>query len=307
MKLSRPLDFLVVADHSDDLGFFPQLMTRRPDCWPTPPGRKWYDMIKSGQGAEAAIDIVVTFSAGKVAQGISDCPGTPAYRTAWQEIIEAAGGIQRSGPLHGIHRLRVDLEHGRQQPAPQRHFPRQRRQGQPGRAVHHQPPLGSDNPGELWKWMAAYEEKTGGEVLAIAHNGNLSNGRMFPTVEAFGKKIDREYVETRARWERLYEATQTKGDGEAHPFLSPNDEFADFEIWDKGNLDGSVARHKDMLAVRVCPLGAEERPEAGAGARRQSLQVRPRSAAPTRTPASPRWRRTTSSARPRRRSRAPSA
>ena len=63
----------------------------------------------------------------------------------------------------------------------------------------------------------------------IAHNGNLSNGRMFPVVEAFGKAIDREYAETRARWERLYEATQTKGDGEAHPCLSPNDEFADFE------------------------------------------------------------------------------
>jgi hypothetical protein len=63
---------------------------------------------------------------------------------------------------------------------------------------------------------------------------------MFPIVEAFGKPIDRDYAETRAKWERLYEVTQTKGDGEAHPFLSPNDEFADFEIWDKGNLDGSA-------------------------------------------------------------------
>ena len=95
--------------------------------------------------------------------------------------------------------------------------------------------------------MAATEEKTGSEVLAIAHNGNLSNGLMFPMVEAFGKKIDRNYVETRAKWERLYEVTQTKGTGEAHPFLSPNDEFANFEIWDKGNLDGSVAKTKDML------------------------------------------------------------
>ena len=61
-------------------------------------------------------------------------------------------------------------------------------------------PLGSDNPRDLWKWMAAYEEKTGGEVLAIAHNGNLSNGRMFPIIESFtGKPIDREYAETSAR------------------------------------------------------------------------------------------------------------
>jgi hypothetical protein len=96
--------------------------------------------------------------------------------------------------------------------------------------------------------MAAYEEKTGGDVLAIAHNGNLSNGRMFPLIESFtGKPLDRDYAETRARWERLYEATQIKGDGEAHPFLSPNDEFADYETWDKGNLDLSEAKKPEML------------------------------------------------------------
>jgi hypothetical protein len=109
------------------------------------------------------------------------------------------------------------------------------------------PPLGSDNPENLWKRMAATEQKTGTEVLAIAHNGNLSNGLMFPVVEQFGKKVDREYAQTRARWEPLYEVTQTKGTGESHPFLSPNDEFADFELWDKGNLDGSAAKKKEML------------------------------------------------------------
>jgi hypothetical protein len=116
-------------------------------------------------------------------------------------------------------------------------------------------PLGSDDPVELWKWMAAYEQKTGGNVLAIAHNGNLSNGRMFPAVEAFGRPLDRGYAETRAKWERLYEATQTKGDGETHPFLSPNDEFADFERWDKGNLDGSTAKTKDMLEFEYARSG----------------------------------------------------
>ena len=96
-----------------------------------------------------------------------------------------------------------------------------------------QPPLGSPNPRDLWKWMAMCEEKTGAEILALAHNGNLSNGRMFPIVESFtGKRIDREYAENRTRWEPLYEATQIKGDGETHPFLSPNDEFANFERWD---------------------------------------------------------------------------
>ena len=109
-------------------------------------------------------------------------------------------------------------------------------------------PHGSDNPVDLWKWMQGYEDKTGGRILAIAHNGNLSNGIMFPWVESFtGRKVNREYAETRARWEPLYEATQIKGDGETHPFLSPNDEFADYETWDQANLDLSVVKKDEML------------------------------------------------------------
>jgi hypothetical protein len=109
-------------------------------------------------------------------------------------------------------------------------------------------PFGSDHPRDLWRWMQAYEQKTGGEVLAIARNGNLSNGRMFPIIASFtGKPIDRPYAETRAHRERIYEVTQIKGDGEAHPFLSPNDEFANFERWDKGNLDLSELKNPYML------------------------------------------------------------
>ncbi len=94
----------------------------------------------------------------------------------------------------------------------------------------------SENPEDLWKWMQAYEEKTGGSLLAIPHNGNLSNGLMF-AVETFkGKPLTKEWATTRAKWEPLYETTQIKGDGESHPSLSPSDEFAGYETWDKGNL-----------------------------------------------------------------------
>jgi len=246
VKLSRPLDFLVVSDHSDGFGFFPQLMSGDPTLLSTPQGRKWYDEIRGGKGAEAAMDIIVSFGQGKLPKGFP-LPGTPAYRNAWQQTIEAAEAY--NDPKHftafigyewtsntggnNLHRNVIFRGNGAQASLVE-----------PYTTLA---PLGSDNPENLWKWMAATEEKTGSEVLAIAHNGNLSNGRMFPMVEAFGKKIDRNYVETRAKWERLYETTQTKGTGEAHPFLSPNDEFANFEIWDKGNLDGSVAKTKDML------------------------------------------------------------
>jgi hypothetical protein len=255
VKLSRPLDFLVVADHSDGMGFFPLLIGGDAKIMADSQGRKWHDMIHSGKGADAAIDIITNFGKGTISRAIMPLPGTPAYRGAWQETIKAAEAANDPGRFtafigfewtsntggNNLHRNVIFRDDG-------------------AKAILVEPyttikPLGSDNPSDLWKWMAAYEEKTGGDVLAIAHNGNLSNGRMFPFVEAFGKKLDRDYAETRARWERLYEATQTKGDGETHPFLSPNDEFANFERWDKGNLDGSVAKTKDMLEFEYARAG----------------------------------------------------
>jgi hypothetical protein len=248
VKLSRPLDFLVVADHSDNMGFFPDLFAGKPELLADPTGKKWYDMIQSGKGGDAAMEIIVAFSHGKFPKDLMYYPGTRAYRNAWKETIAAAETYNEPGRFtafigyewtsntdgNNLHRNVVFRDNGN-------------RAGQVDPFTVY-PPMGSDNPRDLWKWMAAYEEKTGGDVLAIAHNGNLSNGTMFPIIESFtGKPVDRSYVEQRQKWERLYETTQTKGTGEAHPFLSPNDEFANFEIWDKGNLDGSVAKKKEML------------------------------------------------------------
>jgi hypothetical protein len=119
------------------------------------------------------------------------------------------------------------------------------RQVQPFTTV---PPLGSPLDRDLWRWMEDYEARTGGQVLAIPHNGNVSNGLMFGLNQPLtDKPFDLDYVEARARFEPVYEATQMKGDGETHPFLSPNDEFADYETWDRGNLDVSVAKEQEML------------------------------------------------------------
>jgi hypothetical protein len=86
--------------------------------------------------------------------------------------------------------------------------------------------------------MENYEKKTGGRLLAIPHNANLSNGRMFELVDFAGQPLSKDYAERRARWEVLQEVMQTKGNSETHPSLSPNDEMADFGIrgWDNGNL-----------------------------------------------------------------------
>ncbi len=247
VKLSRPLDFLVVADHSDNMGFFPDLFAGSPNLLADPTGKKWYDMIQSGKGADAAIEIIVAFSHGTFPKDLMYFPGTPGYKGAWKKTIDAAEEFNDPGRFtafigyewtsntdgNNLHRNVIFRDNGdmaiRVEPY----------------TVY--PPYGSDNPVDLWKWMAAYEDKIGGDVLAIPHNGNLSNGLMFPLVEAFQQELDEGYVQARAKWEPLYEVAQTKGDGEAHPSLSPNDEFANFETWDKGNLDGSVAKTPEML------------------------------------------------------------
>ncbi len=202
VKLSRPLDFLVVTDHSDGFGFFPLIFAGTPDIMADPQGKKWHDMIKSGQGSEAAIDIIVNFGKGTISKAIFPVPGTTAYRGAWDETIKAAEEANEPGRFtafigyewtsntggNNLHRNVIFRDNG----------------DKAGEIEPYttQKPLGSDNPRNLWKWLAAYEQNTGGQVLAIAHNGNLSNGRMFPMVESFtGKPVDREYVETRAKWE----------------------------------------------------------------------------------------------------------
>jgi hypothetical protein len=105
----------------------------------------------------------------------------------------------------------------------------------------------SFDPQDLWKFLAGYENKTGGHAIAVPHNGNLSNGLMFSDKTFGGKKLTRSYAKKRIRWEPLHEMSQIKGDEETHPLLSPEDEFADYENWDVGNLDGSAAKKKEML------------------------------------------------------------
>jgi hypothetical protein len=246
-KLRRPLDFLVVADHSDAMGLFPMLLEGTPEVMGDPQGRKWHEMITSGQGNAAALDIIGNFGTGTISMAFMPLPGTKAYASAWKATIDAAEEANDPGRFTAF----IGFEWTSNTGANNLHRNVIFRDGG-DKASKVEPyttmaPLGSDNPVDLWKWMDAYQQTTGGRVLAIAHNGNLSNGQMFPLVEAFGKKLDAEYVATRARLEPLYEVTQTKGTGESHPQLSPNDEMADFEIWDRGNLDGSAAKTPDML------------------------------------------------------------
>jgi hypothetical protein len=245
--LSRPLDWLVVADHSDSMGFFPKLASGDPAMLADPTGKRWYDMIQNGQGAQAAFEVIQAVSDNTFPAALAINPGTKAYKSVWRDQIAAAEEYNEPGRFtaligyewtsqaaYNIHRNVIYRDGGDLA-----------RMVEPFTVTE---PLGSPRETDLWKWMEEYENTTGGDVLAIAHNGNVSNGLMFPLIQPFtDKPVDQAYVEARAKWEPLYEVTQMKGDGEAHPLLSPNDEFADFETWDKGNLNVSEAKKPEML------------------------------------------------------------
>jgi hypothetical protein len=253
VRLSRPLDWLVVADHSDGMGMAGDLAAGRPEVMAYEQGRKWSKGLQQGgeAGVKAALDLITNFSQGTVDPKLMALysPGAKLYKNLWEKVVADAEafndpgrftafiGFEWTSLIRGANMHRVVI---------MRDGPVRARQVVPFTMTA---PQGSPNPRDLWKYLTNYEESTGGEVLAIAHNGNLSNGIMFPLEAQFdGKKLEKTYVAQRRKWEPLYEATQIKGDGEAHPFLSPDDEFADFETWDVGNLDVSEAKTDDMLA-----------------------------------------------------------
>jgi hypothetical protein len=252
-RLGRPLDWLAVTDHSDMMGFATDLFAGAPAIVDTEQGAKWFAAMQQGgdAAADAALDLITNFAQGTLDPALVTAysPGSDAYSGVWQSILDAAERYNEPGRFtafigfewtslvkgNNLHRnviFRDDASRARQvQP------------------MVTQAPIGSTDPLDLYAWMTEYENRTGGRVLALAHNGNLSNGLMFPVDAQYtGRKLDRRYVEERGRWEPLYEITQIKGDGETHPILSPNDEFADYETWDAGNLDLTEAKTEDMLA-----------------------------------------------------------
>jgi hypothetical protein len=250
VKLSRPIDFLVVADHSDNMGFFPALFAGDPVMLADPTGKRWYDMVQGGDGVKAALEIIDRFSRGTFPKEIYIDVDHPKYRETWEKTIEAAERYNDPGrftafigfewtsqvpPGNNLHRVVIFRDDA----------------ARAGQVVPFttQAPFGTTTPEDLWKYLEGYTTKTGGQILAIAHNGNLSNGWMFPwdTNPASKRPLDRDYVATRARWEPLYEATQIKGDGESHKYLSVNDELAGYEVWDKGNLNMSELKKPEML------------------------------------------------------------
>ncbi|GGZ94467.1 DUF3604 domain-containing protein [Algibacter mikhailovii] len=254
-KLSRPLDFLVVADHAESMGILGEIKAGNPKLMGNETIQRWNKMLNDID-LQKSLDVYEEM-AGSVQPGADPLPdevnNEEIITSIWHKNIDAAEKYNSPGKFtaligyewssntggNNLHRV-VIYKDGKEKTIQVLPFSSQV----------------SDDPEDLWKALQAYETTTGGNVLAIPHNGNLSNGRMFPLINPVtGKKFSKKYVQNRNKFEVLYEATQIKGDGEAHPTLSPNDEFADYETWDKGNLDLTVDKTDDMLQFEYARNG----------------------------------------------------
>ncbi len=248
VALRRPLDFLIVSDHAEYLAGYYGFTVGDPRVKNSAIGARWADDVAAGNSAAMM---------GSFVGSINDPDNNPAFpepirRSIWRQVVQTAdeyndpqrfttfSGYEWTSMIDGnnLHRVVLFADD-----AP---------------TVALTAPFSaqdSTDPKDLWRALAAYEATTGGRALAIAHNGNLSNGMMFPSNTVDGEPLDAKYAALRRRFEPVYEVTQVKGDGEAHPLLSPADPFADYENWDWDNIARS-ARKEDWMLQHEYARGA---------------------------------------------------
>ena len=241
VQLIRPLDFLVITDHAELIGLAPMIHESNPALLADPWGKWVHERFNAGpEGRMEAFQNIIKAGV----KGINPFSSDELTQSIWVDFVEKADTYNEPGRFtamtgfewsstpagDNLHRVVVfrDGADKTNQTIPFSLFD-------------------SQDPEDLWKYLANYEDKVGGQAIAIPHNGNLSNGLMFAEKTFSGKKLSRAYAETRVRWEPIIEASQIKGDGETHPLLSPEDEFADYENWDVSNIGGTAPKKNSML------------------------------------------------------------
>jgi hypothetical protein len=249
-KLERPLDFLVIADHSGGLGATRALYDAPRFMIKDKTLLRWHDMMHEGEDGMQRVtaELINLAGEGKLTNLFPREQSRKNTMKIWQghtAIVErynepgkftAFMGFEYTLMPNGdnLHRV-VMFRDGKLRADQVRPYDPQTE--------------GTETVDKLWDYMDAYEKKTGGKMLAIPHNSNVSNGLMFEMVAPGGGPMTAEYARRRAAREPLVEVTQIKGDSESHPFLSPNDEFANFGDagWDLGNLTMQRNKTPDML------------------------------------------------------------
>ena len=237
-QLSKPLDFLVVADHAEMLGAMPRLFAGDKALTETKSGKEFVEIggDQSAKNLQRIYDVINyansnTKNEANLTQKdlFNDLHGGDKRVSAWEDYIKTAEAHNDPGKFTtligwewtsttggaNLHRV-IFIPQG----------------GDVAKQFIPYSTFESDDPEDLWKWLETTSQKTGAEFVAIPHNPNISLGKFFPLVRNNGQPVDAEYAKTRMKWERSVEVTQIKGDSETHPALSPNDEFADYETYE---------------------------------------------------------------------------
>ena len=272
-RLSQPLDFIVVADHAFNMGLFASLGSADPLLLKTSAGKRLYDQWKKIQ---EIVDLKVRYEASRrlmmqtLFPTIDDGKGTHTEKqkaaigdgyaeSVWQRVTAKADKHNEPGKFTAFIGYEWTSMSVRNNAFGSNHrnviF---KDSAEKTNQIRPFSSFDSMNPEDLWQFLHSYEQTTGGEALAIPHNGNLSAGQMFSLVDFNDKPIHYDYAKTRSRWEPLYEVTQIKGDSEAHPLLSPDDNFSDYETWDGYEGEAQRAWKKSEYARSALKLGLDQ-------------------------------------------------
>lgn len=284
VRLQRPLDFIVVADHAFNLGVAASIESADPKLLSTLSGRRLYQqwkkiqeisdpLLRSNELGQLVLGRLLPIGGddrtalGSQLQAVDD----DIYnKSIWQQVTANADRHNNPGKFTAFigyewtsRRKMIDDPY-----MSTRHRNVIFKDGaEKANTILPFSAFDSHNPEDLWQFLESYQRATGGDVLAIPHNANFSNGQEFSLVDFEGHPLSRRYAKTRSRWEPLYEVTQNKGDTETHPVLSPLDDFANFERWNgrfQGGADETkVARQRFEYARSALKLGLDQKAKLG--------------------------------------------
>lgn len=270
-QLREPLDFLAVTDHAELLGVPYRLLTVGDErLTHTRLGRKLIELANSGRGEDAFGLFILAINQTGLQDSNGRPPkvgllkalkwrfmalvSVPDAREQANEWLAGdptlIGDLNQPDVIRTSWESNIDAAERNNEPGKFTTFIGWEYSSTPDGANLHRcvfTPAGGDvarkflpfsavdspNPEDLWRWLEKTKQETGADFVAIPHNSNLSKGRMFATVDYEGKPLTPEIAKLRAEWETVAEVTQTKGTSETRPELSPNDEFADFEFFNR--------------------------------------------------------------------------
>ncbi len=248
-KLGRPLDFLVIADHSDAIGVTADLYNTPAENLADPTLRRWRAMMHAGPESSYKMtrEVISAAQNGTLPADMTNPQRMrETTRRVWDAQLNSVERYNEPGKFTAF----IGFEYSLQLKGDSLHRNVIFRDGaDKARTVLPLSTQGKTGPEPLWDYMDAYAAATGGRTLAIPHNMNLSNGKYFMMTGPDGGPMTAEAARNRARHEPLVEVTQYKGDSESHPYLSRNDEFADFGDagWENGNAPLSSLKKPEMF------------------------------------------------------------